>query len=550
MLPRYGSSQHTGEEPKRKRMKMSDKIFRGSAGKGVRLAAILCALAMILPAMAFIQADTLDAYDRTKVRTWDELKDLVEDGPEEVYIILMDDIIDKSNDDAIVIEDDRFVDIDLNGHKIDRKRGTEDGKDGRLFEISGASNVYISNGTLTGGHGDDGGCMYLDNVEVHLSNIILTGNYSDGDGGAIYLTNEALVSIYGGKICNNVCDGDGGAIYAEDGSLCAIRESEVYGNRAEDGCGGVLYADESSYEFKKSNVHDNYCEESGGVVYAEGVSDSKYLVMDNAIDNCTMSGNHTKKDEDCNGGAVCMIESNLIMYTTTFENNYCGFDGGAFYAEDSDVIVYSPIIFRNNNAPDSGGAMRLHGGHYDMGILTFEGNYANNCGGALYINNDCDVIMWDITMTGNSARLDGGGLLVGGDDDNTVEIYGQIIIKDNTAHRDGNNVFLREDQVLKCGELSQDSRIGVELQEGKGKITKNFSKNNPDVDAARLFFSDNSKYYVALDPDSGEAGMYKEGTSGDMSDNTNVWICVGIVVAIVALAAVALILRSKRSKNQ
>ena len=523
---------------------MSDRTLRGSGtGKGVRLAVILCVLAMILPAMAFIPADASNADDDTiKVSTWDELKEAIEDGPEEMDIILTDNIIDDSDDDAIEIDDKRIININLNGFKIDRQRGYEDGDDGRLFEIYGEdTRVTISNGTLTGGHGDDGGCIYLDHVRLlRLQNVILTGNYSDGDGGAIYMKDESLLSFDGGKIFNNVCDGDGGAVYSEGDSFCAIDYSEVYENRAEDGSGGVLYSDDGAYEFYHCNVHDNYCSENGGAVYAKGVA-SKSLIADNLIDNSTFSRNHTEKDDDCNGGAVYIIKSYLIMYTSTFEDNYCGFDGGAIYAEDCSMDVYSPITFRNNNAPDSGGAMRLHGGDYYLGILTFEGNYANNCGGAIYINNDSIVSLWDITMTGNSARLDGGGLLVGADGDNKVDISSQIIIKDNTAKRDGDNVFLREDQVLKCGELNQNSRIGIELAEGKGKITKDFSKNNPDVDPAKIFFSDNSKYYIALDPDSGEAKTYKEGTGGDMSDDntTTIWIAVGVIAAIAAIGAAA-----------
>ena len=65
---------------------MSDRTLRGSGtGKGVRLAVILCVLAMILPAMAFIPADASNADDDTiKVSTWDELKEAIEDGPEEM----------------------------------------------------------------------------------------------------------------------------------------------------------------------------------------------------------------------------------------------------------------------------------------------------------------------------------------------------------------------------------------------------------------------------------------------------------------------------------
>jgi len=518
----------------------------------LKLAVILCAFAMILSAVAIIPAGESDAEDEIYVSTWDELKDAIDIERQALKIVLTDDIIDDSDDeDAIEIEGDRYIQIILNGHKIDRMRAGYGTYDGRLFEISGAgTRVEISDGTLTGGHGK-GGCMLIDHADiVELTNVNIIDNFSDSHGGALYVDRTELV-IKGGKIADNTSfDGDGGAIYAKNDSAVTMKNVEVYGNYAKEGNAGAIYIRDSPLVLIDCNFHNNYAtgdEGDGGAIYAEGISDLYANIS--SISGTTFTENHTLDEEDCDGGAIYLDDTKIEIISSKFVGNYCGFDGGAIYSDDSDLRI-ADTEFINNRAPDSGGALRFYDGKYHLENLKLEGNYANNCGGAIYLNNDADVWIKDITITGNSARLDGGGLLVGAEDDNSIEIKGLIVIKDNNASRDGDNVFLRKGLVLKCDNLDQNSRIGVELQEGNGKITKNFSKNNPDVDAARIFFSDNSKYYVALDPDSGEARMYKEGTSGDMSDNTIVWICVGIVVAIVALAAVAQILRSKRSKNQ
>ena len=499
-----------------------------------KLTVMLAALLMAISAVALVPADMSDADgDEIMVSTWGELKDAISSASVDAVIALANDITDESDSPAIQIKE-KFLYIDLKGHKIDRCGFKGDDDDRRLFDISGASKVYISNGTLTGGRAEDGGCVYIKGgSNIQLDDVIVTDNYSDGDGGAIYLK-YALVMMNGGKITDNSCDGDGGAIYLENEAWAVITGTEISGNHADDGDGGVLYSDHSDYGFVRCAFEDNYCDGDGGVVFAEGMTDETDLTY---FTDCSFSENYTKKDDDNDGGAIYLEESHLGIIRCTFEGNHCGFDGGAIYAENSTIDYLSDTVFRNNSAPDSGGAVRLYGGNCYLGDVVFEGNYANNCGGGLYMNNGANVVIKGIRMTGNSARLDGGGLLVGADGDNTVEIQGLIVINDNTANRDGNNVFLREGQVLKCSMFDGGSSIGIKLAKASKKFTENFGNNNPGVDPAKIFFSDDPDYYVALDPDSGEAKMFKEGTSGEMSNDINIWIIVGVIVAVVMIGA-------------
>ena len=444
----------------------------------VRLAAVLMALAMAMAALVIIPAGASDADgDVIEVSSWDQLKDAVKTG-DDVYIKLTGDISDKSDDDAIEIKgsEDSYppltVHIDLNGFEIDRNRGSEEGDDGRLFDITYAL-VYISNGTLTGGHGGDGGCIRLDSAYLELNDVVIDRCYSDADGGAIYAEDSVVVvkgvkteNDHSAKFAFNKCESDGGAIHLQDSSL--------------------------------------------------------------RMENVLLLENYAWDD----GGALCVSDSYFVATGCDFNGNYVDDDGGAIFVNGTVVDPEDPYE-RNVSTID--------------GNCTFIDNLAENGDGGAICVNIGKFYMSDVEFSENFAGGDGGALFLLDEDDNEVIISGKILITGNDAYGDGDNVFLDEDQVLYCGTLDASSSIGVAMDDGDGKFTKNFGEKNPDLDPATIFHSDDSDYYVAIDD--GEAKLFKSNTGGDMSDNT-VWIAIGSIVAIiVAAGALYYVLKVRKSKS-
>jgi len=513
----------------------------------IGLVAALMAFAMAAAALPAIASDGYYVpVDGIEVSTWGELRDAIDTDLQSLSVVLTGDIIDNSDSDAIKIKGDRFISIYMDGHKIDRQRGAYGTYDGRLFEISGAgTRVEFFDGTLAGGHGD-GGCLHIDNANiVELNNVTVTDNFSDGDGGAIYVKHTEIV-VNGGKIADNTCHGDGGAIYIKDDSAITIKDAEICGNYARFGSGGAMYVDESAFAIMNCNFHENYCTEDAGAIYVDG--DTDFYAITSGIESTTFTKNHAGDDEDCDGGAIYMKDAVMTIDRSTFDGNYCGFNGGAILCEDSDLMIYSTTTFKNNNAPDSGGALGLYGGNHLFVDTSYEGNHANSCGGAVYINDEAQVKFSGTTkMTGNSVLMDGGGLLVGADGENTVEIDGVVVIKDNTASRNGPNVFIRAGERLYCGAFGDGSEVWVVMAEGDGEFTYGFGATNPNLDSAKIFHSDDANYYVAND--GGEAKLFKSNTGGDMSDNT-VWIAIGAIVAVIAVAgALFYVLKVRKSKS-
>jgi predicted outer membrane repeat protein len=478
---------------------MNDSITEGSSR--VKLIAALTVFVMAFAALAFCPADTSDADDAIEVSTWDELQHAIKSASGETYITLTEDIKDDSGDDPATIERNVRIYLDLANHTIDRQNG-------RLFELD-EGHLDVTNGTLKGGHADKGGCIYSDGGQIKLENVTVTGSYAKEKGGAVYVE-SAIVWIMDTQFNNNVCDGDGGALYLSGCDL-SIRAT-----------------------FEK-----NSCGKNGGAMYFKGGED-----RGGAMSECTFKENSAGE----NGGAVALIEGGMSVMACTFDGNYVqdsGADGGAIYADDSKMVISdnngSQSVFKNNKAPKAGGALRLDGDEYQLKETVIEYNTAKGHGGGIYINGESEVSLETVRIKNNHADLDGGGMLIGGDDNEVSVLYG-IEISGNTADRNGANLYIRSDIKLKCSlNLDFKSKVGVDLEQ-QGRVFTD-GLDDDDIDPTKVFFSDNPNYYVGSE--GGEAKMFKSGTSGDMSDNT-IWIVVGIIVAVLVVAAVVYVVKTRK----
>jgi predicted outer membrane repeat protein len=354
-------------------------------------------------------------------------------------------------------------------------------------------------------------------IHIDLNGFEIDRNFWDKDDGErLFDITYAAVYISNGRLAGGHA-GDGGCIRLDKAYL-ELNNVNVAKNYAE-GDGGAIYAKESEIKVNGGQFAYNTCESDGGAIHL----DVSYLTMVGA----TLFANYAVDD----GGALYSNEGYYDIRDCDFSENYCDDDGGAIFVEDmmddySSTTIPSIINTKFTENIAEGGN-----------------------GGAICVNGSSILDLVNVEFTGNLCDDNGGGLAVI-HDDNKVRIQGKIVFNNN--HDDNlANVYLDEDQVLECGELDEGSSIGIVIDDGDGKFTKGFSTHNPNLDPAKIFHSDDSKYYVALDPDSGEAKLYKEGTGGDMSDNSNViWIVVGVVIAIIALAAVAFyVLKVRKPKS-
>lgn len=187
------------------------------------------------------------------------------------------------------------------------------------------------------------------------------------------------------------------------------------------------------------------------------------------LTNVFFSSNHADY-----GGAIYEPRGTLTIINSNFSGNTAGISGGAILEERSgSILVVDNSIFNNNTAVDDGGAMGLvsvafishstfsgnsaaFGGAISKVVLgdlhlnnnVFDNNAATgqttSMGGAIYIyQNVGTATLTNVTLSGNSARNDGGGIHanLGTINLNNVTITNNTADSDNDGNGDGGGIF-------------------------------------------------------------------------------------------------------------
>jgi hypothetical protein len=196
-----------------------------------------------------------------------------------------------------------------------------DGSD-RLFDARTTSFVTIQSVTLTGGNADVGGAIRgTAGANLELGDVVLTGNQSAGDGGAIDVvgtTSFGHLILNGVSLTHNTAGGLGGAILA-DGLPVSIDGATIGDNSATNGGGGLVVED---------TVHTGL-----------------------AAANVTRATIFRNQSSGPGGGILADLGANLTLSDTTITLNTAHDGGGVFAA--SFFATTDSIIARNMAATDA-----------------------------------------------------------------------------------------------------------------------------------------------------------------------------------------------------
>ena len=159
------------------------------------------------------------------------------------------------------------------------------------------------------------GNIFIENSLAVFSNCNFQSNYVRGDGGAIYTTALARVTISYCTFRNNSVDGAGGAIYAEMSSTLTFLHCSLSDNRALSG-GAIYVSHKSSITGLNVTFQDNTAESFGGAVYVE----------DYSIFNVTTIF-VTGSVSPIGGGMYCNFHSSIYLTFLTASNNFAALTG-------------------------------------------------------------------------------------------------------------------------------------------------------------------------------------------------------------------------------
>ena len=271
-----------------------------------------------------------------------------------------------------------------------------------------------------------GGAMYStgSNSRVYASNF--TNNDAEGNGGAIFW--------YGGDSSrNNVVDDcifinntakantyqlntkGGGAVYwSEGGYYGTVKNSKFYNNSVVSSInhkadGGAILWDKSLHALVDNCIfigdyvfttgdQNNGIWAQGGAMYLR--PNANYTIRDSLFENC-----YSSKE----GGALYMqsadsiVPGNVLVENTKFINNtaqgigkYEIFGGGAVMIKQIRTVDFKNVSFINNTA-NVGGALsvyKVYGNAKTFDQCTFENNTATEMGGAIYILEGNDKVLY------------------------------------------------------------------------------------------------------------------------------------------------------------
>lgn len=294
---------------------------------------------------------TTAVWAQTSVSTDSELRSAIANGAN----ITVTADIDLSNS-TLSIPSGTTVTINLNGHTLDRRLNSRGEEGGQVITVRSGAILNLSNGTLKGGWGGDGGGLVNEGGTVNLTNVTITGNTADDRGGGI--SNHGTLIMQGGTITNNTSHDhegtrDGGGFFNYSGAAATLTNVTFNGNKATvTGGGGVC--NYGTMTLDGCTITGNSCIMNGGGIWqgadatlnlqgqmmvtgntSDGDGTNNFFLKTNAVINVTGS---------LEGSSIGVLMENN---TGTFTNGYSshnGFDPTTIFTSDLPLVMSVSLV--------------------------------------------------------------------------------------------------------------------------------------------------------------------------------------------------------------
>lgn len=350
-------------------------------------------------------------------------------------------------------------------------------------ESSDTSVTIGSNGLFDGNSGNLGGAIALEYGDVTIGERTTFSNNTAANGGAIAMWQDAgdrpnlqssltLNSVVfdannatekGGAIVVDKNAGDlivnngtftgntakfGGAIFNQ-GTLTFENGAQFTENKANGGAGGAIYNYGSINALDNATFSGNTASQGGAINNAKLASSATPGTI-TTISNSTFSNNSAGSSQ---GGAIRNQGVIGSIINSVFDSNTAGNGGAINNGTWGTIDTISSIegsMFVNNKASGGngqGGAITNAGSIGSVKNVTFEGNSADNIGGA-FANvapqtNDkttkSSVSFENVTFTGNTAGANGGAIYNA--ERGNVNLNGTNTFSENTAGGVANDIY-------------------------------------------------------------------------------------------------------------
>jgi hypothetical protein len=254
-------------------------------------------------------------------------------------------------------------------------------------------NGIASPGDLAAGSG--GGIRDQGNVNLTLTNMVVTGNRATADGGGLVMLNSVdgtwKLTITHSTISNNHAGDAGGGIDTDGAGTVVITDSVISGNTDVNQGAGV-YIDLAV----------------GASPGAPGAD----MTMTRTIvgNNQALASSMTDGQGGSGGGISNAGTGAMTIISSTIANNFAAGSGGGFDDENGvGTLNIQTSLFLNNAAALDGGAIREGGTSSAITSSEIKGNVSGQAGGGVFANGVTLTVMAS-TIANNISTGNGGGL--------------------------------------------------------------------------------------------------------------------------------------------
>jgi predicted outer membrane repeat protein len=226
------------------------------------------------------------------------------------------------------------VTITINGTSVTNKTAIVNGRglitlDGenlrQFFYVTGTGNLTLNDLILIDGSAGQGGAIYVDpQGVVTVNRTFFTSNQAATNGGAIY--NRGVLTINESSFGSNIATGNGAGIY-NDGGTVNVRYTYLIANQA--GSGGAIYTKGGPLTVENAAFRSGVVTADGSGIYVE--SNSAQIV------NSTFSNNKANR-----GGGIFSLGTTSLT-NVTFNENRADL-GGAIYRSGGQTTVKNSIM--------------------------------------------------------------------------------------------------------------------------------------------------------------------------------------------------------------
>ncbi len=289
---------------------------------------------------------------------------------------------------------------------------------------------------------------------------------------------DGSLTIIGAGRDNTIIDANGlDRVLHILGGTVVIEGVTIAGGVGLDEHGGGILADGDDLTLRNSRVTGNSTVSTGAVQHMAGgiyFRSPDHLIIENSrIDHNTTA--------DKGGGIHLLTFSEGTITNSLIDNNEAG-SGGGISSLGALTMHNSTISDNTTTASNSGGAGLSSSGGLTMVNSTISGNEAISSGGGMVVGSGSEAFLYNVTITNNTANLDGdlvgdgGGIRIAS---GTVSLWNTII----AGNTDGGSNNLHHDCsgspfISQGYNLIQDT-TGCTLS---GNLTTNITGVDPKLD--------------------------------------------------------------------